>query len=152
MQSTGQDETQIQDRIESLYAGLADAFNTGAVNADSLLDAYYTKDGLYVTPWGWTEPLDTTKARLRSAKLRIKDYQHRIESMKVKSYGNAAYAFFVLRQSYKVNDSQLDEYLPTTLVLERSGSDWKIVHTHRSTDYETISQYTAMQKKQGGGK
>jgi hypothetical protein len=151
LQSSGQDEAQIQDRIESLYTGLANAYNTGTVNTDSLIDAYYAKDVLYVTPWGWTEPLDTTKARLRNAMSRIKDYQHRIESMKVKSYGNAAYAFFVLRQSYKVNGNPLDEYLPTTLVFERSGSDWKIVHVHRSTDYETISQYAAMQKKQSGG-
>lgn len=149
---SGQDEARIQDRIESLYDGLANAYNSGAVNPDSLMDAYYAKDVLYVTPWGWTEPLDTTKARLRNAMSRIREYQYHIESMKVKSYRNAAYAFFVLRQSYKVNGSPLDEYLPTTLVLERTGSDWKIVHAHRSTDYETISEYAAIQKKQSGGK
>ena len=143
---TSADEAQIQQKIASFYAGLARSYNIGGVNTDSLIDAYFENDVRYVTPWGWTEPLDTTKARLRIAASHVKQFRHRIENVQIKSYGNAAYAFFILRQDYQVDGSHLEEYLPTTLVLERQDSDWKIVHVHRSTDFETIKQYVAMQQ------
>ncbi|MCX6133934.1 MAG: nuclear transport factor 2 family protein [Ignavibacteriales bacterium] len=142
-----QEIARIEERISSLYAGLSRAYNGGSVNTDSLFDAYYEKDVRYVTAWGWTEPLDSTKSRLRNAVYHVKDFTYRIESMQVKPYSGVAYAFFVLRQNYRVDGSPLEEYLPTTLVLERHGPDWKIVHAHRSTDYETIRQYVAMQQK-----
>jgi hypothetical protein len=130
-----------------MYAGLARAYNEGGVNTDSLFEANYEKDVRYVTAWGSTEPIDSTKARLKNALSHIKDFNHRIESMHVKSYGGAAYAFFILRQQYTVDGSMLDEYLPTTFVLERRGSSWKIVHVQRSTDYETMQQYVSIQQR-----
>lgn len=145
--SSAQDDTRIQEMIVSLYNGLARAYNVGGLNTDSLIDAYYERDIRYVTPWGWTEPLDTTKARLRNAVSRVKDFNHRIEAVQVRSYGDGAYAYFILRQSYRIDGRLLEEYLPTTLILERHGSDWKIVHVHRSTDYETFQQYIALQPK-----
>lgn len=142
-----QDVAQIEEHVKDLYAGLSQAYNGGALNTDSLFDAYYEKDVRYVTAWGWTEPLDSTKARLRNAVRHVKDFSYRIEGLQVKSYGDAAYAFLILRQNYKVDDNPLEEYLPTTLVLERHGKSWMIVHAHRSTDYETIQQYVAIQQK-----
>ena len=142
-----QDDVRIEEMIGSLFSGLARAYNGAGVNTDSLIDAYYENDVRYVTPWGSTEPLDTTKVRLRNAKNHIKDFDHRVENMQVKSYGDAAYAYFILRQTYQVDGQLLEEYLPTTLVLERRGSGWKIVHAHRSTDYQTMQQYVALQNK-----
>ena len=147
-----QDAAQIEESVSNFYSGLSRAYNGGGVNTDSLFDVFFEKDVRYVTAWGWTEPLDSTKARLRNAIRHVKDYSHHIESLQVKSYGNAAYAFFVLRQEYKVDDNPLAEYLPTTFVLERRGPDWKIVHVHRSTDYETIQQYVALQQKRDAKK
>jgi hypothetical protein len=147
-----QDVARIEECVSSLYAGLSKAYNSGSLNTDSLFDAYFERDVRYVTPWGSTEPLDSTKARLRRAIHHIKDFTYRIESMQVKPYSEAAYASFVLRQNYKVDGNLLEEYLPTTLVLERRGQDWKIVHVHRSTDYETIQQYVALQKKRDAKK
>ncbi len=147
-----QDSAQIEERIAGLYTGLSQAYNGGGLNTDSLFDAYFERDVRYVTAWGWTEPLDSTKARLRNAIRHVKDFSYRIESMQVKSYGTAAYAFFVLRQNYQVDGNLLQEYLPTTLVLERHGGEWKIVHAHRSTDYETIQQYVALQQKRDAKK
>jgi hypothetical protein len=147
-----QDVGRIEERISSLYAGLSQAYNGGGLNTDSLFDAYFEKNVRYVTAWGWTEPLDSTKARLRNALRHVKEFSYRIESMQVKTYGDAAYAFFVLRQNYKVDDNPLEEYLPTSLVLERQGQDWKIVHIHRSTDFETIQQYVALQQKRDAKK
>jgi hypothetical protein len=146
------DETQIQRMVVSLYDGLARAYNVGGMNTDSLIDAYYEQDIRYVTPWGDTEPIDTTKARLRSAVKHLRDFNHRIEAVQVKSYGDGAYAFFILRQSYSIDGRLLEEYLPTTLILERRGSSWKIVHAHRSTDYSTIQQYVALQQEKTSGK
>lgn len=146
-QNSSQDDSRIEQTISALYTCLDKAYNGSGLNTDSLIDAYYDRDVRYVTAWGWTEPLDTTKTRLRNAAHRIKEYNHRIESMQVKSYGSAAYAFFILRQNYLVDGKPLEEYLPTTLVFEKRGSDWKIVHAHRSTDYETIQQYVALQQK-----
>lgn len=140
-------EPQIEEMVLRLYAGMERAYNDGGVNSDSLIDANYESDVFYVTPWGSTEPLDSTKARLRNAFGHVKNYSHRIESMKVKAFGSVAYAFFILRQEYTVDGGQLDEYLPTTLVLGRKGAGWKIIHAHRSTDYETIQQYVALQQQ-----
>lgn len=144
---TTQDEARIEEMIGSLFSGLARAYDGSGTNTDSLIDAYYEKDVRYVTPWGWTELLDTTKARLRNAVHHVKDLEHSIEIVQVKSYGDAAYAFFILRQNYLVDGKRLEEYIPTTLVFERRGSGWKIVHAHRSTDYQTMQQYVALQKK-----
>jgi len=147
-----QDIAQIEEKIGNLYGGISRAYNGGGLDTDSLFDACFERDVLYVTPWGWTEPLDSTKARLRNALPHVADYNYRIESMQVKPFGNAAYAFFVLRQNYEVDGSPLEEYLPTTMVLERRGADWKIVHVHRSTDYQTIQQYVALQQKRDAKK
>jgi hypothetical protein len=150
--STAPDEAQIQEMISSLYRAFDRAYNIGGINTDSLVDAYYDKDIHYVTSWGWTEPLDTTKARMRNAVAHVKEYSAHIESLQVKTYGDGAYAFFILRQSTNVDGTLLEEYLPTTFVFERRGTGWKIVHAHRSTDYETFQQYIAMQKMKSDSK
>ena len=147
MRSAAQDESLIKDMILSLNATLKKAYNGGGVNTDSVMDAYFEKNIYYVTPWGWSEPLDSTKARLRSAMPHIRDFDNRIESLDVKVYGDGAYAGFILRQTYTVDGRLLEEYLPTTLILERRGEGWKIVRVHRSTDYETIQQWVDLQKK-----
>jgi hypothetical protein len=150
--AAAQSEAQIQEMIASLYEGFARAYNEGGVNTDSLIDAYYDKGIHYVTSWGWTEPIDSTKARLRNAAAHVKDYSAHLEGLQVKTYGDGAYAFFILRQSTTVDGMLLEEYLPTTLVFERRETGWKIIHAHRSTDYETFQQYVAMQKKKSGSK
>lgn len=144
--TSGKDEQQIEEAIAQFYKGLQRVYNEGGVDSDSLLAATYDPAVHYVTPWGWTEPLDTTKARLRRAHGRVKNFGHHLELVDVKSYGDVAYAFFTLRQEYTVDGRLLEEYLPTTMILERRGDGWKIVHTHRSTDYETMQQYVAQQQ------
>lgn len=152
IRSVAQDESMIRDMVTSLNAQLAKACNGAAVNTDSLMDACYEQNIYYITPWGWSEPLDSTKVRLRRAIPRIRGFENRIENLEVKVYGDGAYASFILRQNYTVDGTLLEEYLPTTLILERRGQGWKIVRAHRSTDYETFQQYIALQKKQEGAK
>lgn len=142
------DAATIEAMVYSLYRSLGRAYNGAPLNTDSLMNAYFDADIYYVTPWGWTEPLDSTKARLRNARAHVKDYDNRIENLKVRSYGGGAYAFFILRQNYTVDGDLLEEYLPTTFVLEPRGDSWKIVHVQRSTDYQTMQQYVALQQRQ----
>jgi hypothetical protein len=146
------DEAQIREMITSFHSGLSRAYNQGGISTDSLIDAYFEKGTNYVAPWGWTEPIDSTKARLKKAVAHVKEYSARIEGVQVKSMGEAAYAFFIIRQNTNIDGFLLEEYLPTTFVLEKRGDGWKIVHAHRSTDYQTFEQWVAMQKKSGPAK
>ena len=131
--STEQDEQMIRGLIPSLNEGM-------------------TKDIYYITPWGWSEPLDSTKSRIRRASAMLRDYDNRIENLEVKVYGDGAYASYIFRQNSMINDMMLEEYLPTTVILERRGEGWNIVRMHRSTDYETFQQYVAMQQQRQAGR
>ena len=104
------------------------------------MDNFFGMDAYYVTYWGMTEPIDSTKLRLRHALPGIKDYDNRVESMKVKVYGDGAYAFFILRQTYVLHGVLMDEYLPTTFIFERRENRWMVVHSQRSADFQTIQQ------------
>ncbi len=141
------EEKEISALVEQIHKNLAAAYNGAIANTDSLIDEYYDAEANYVTPWGWTEPMDSTKSRLHRAATMVKDYNYRIENLHVKSYGDGAYAYFIFRQNYLVGGRLLEEYLPTVWILEKRGSVWKIVHVHRSTDFETMKQYISMQRK-----
>lgn len=145
-----QDEQDIRAFVADVHKGLMRAYKGGVANTDSLIDLYYDKDIYYVTPWGWSEPIDSTKSRLRRASASIKQYENRVENLTVKSFGDGAYAYFILRQNYIVAGRYLEEYLPTTWILEKKDGMWKIIHAQRSTDYETMQQWVALQQLQGG--
>jgi ketosteroid isomerase-like protein len=145
-----QDEQDIRAFVAEIHQGLMRAYNGGVANTDSLLAFYYDKDIYYVTPWGWSEPIDSTKSRLRQASRSIKNYENRVENLTVKSFGDGAYAYFIFRQNYVVGGRYLEEYLPTTWILEKKDGMWKIIHAQRSTDYETMQQWVAMQRLQQG--
>jgi ketosteroid isomerase-like protein len=150
-----QDVRKIEKEIADYHAALKEAYSQKDVNTDSLMDAYFDKDVYYVTYWGNSEPIDTTKKRIKAALPHISDYDNHYENLTVKVYGDGAYAFFILRQSYKVDGQLLDEYLPTTFVLERRGDRWIVVHAQRTSDYQTMQELVEMtkarQKKGAGG-
>lgn len=135
------DRQNVENTIRNLQFSLKAAYTTGDVDTDRLIDEYYDSAAYYVTPWGTSEVLDSTKSRLKMTLPRITDYEYSMESMDVKVYGNGAFAFYVLRQDYKVDGRERSEYLPTTMVLERRGEGWKIVHVHRSADPESWQQW-----------
>ena len=141
-----EDARLIEKEIADFHLALKKAYGHQGINTDSLMDAYFDPETYYVTYWGTSEPIDTTKKRLRIALPHVSDYDNQYESMHVKVYGDGAYAFFVLRQSYKVDGKPLDEYLPTTYVLERRGDRWVIVHEQRTSDYETMQQLVALSR------
>jgi hypothetical protein len=138
--SVSEDAAVIEHEIAEYHQALKRAYNGASIDTDSLMDNFFGKDVYYVTYWGMTEPIDSTKSRLRHALPGIKDYDNRIEGVSVKIYGDGAYAFFILRQTYTLNGILMDEYLPTTFVLERRENKWVVVHSQRSADFQTIQQ------------
>jgi hypothetical protein len=132
------DAAAVELEIVNFHQSLRRAYNGAAINTDSLVDRFFDRNSYYVTYWGLSEPIDSTKTRLRNAIPRIKDYENRMESLFIKVYGDGAYAFFILRQTYSLNGILMDEYLPTTYVLERHGEQWVVVHSQRSADFQTI--------------
>lgn len=147
MMMAAQDESAVRSLIISLHTDLKRLYTSKMGDVDSVMAKYYVNDMYYVTIWGTTETLDSTKSRLKMSLPRISDYENSIENLNVKVYGDGAYAFFVLRQQYTVDGFRLDEYLPTTAILEKLDGNWRIVHLQRSTDPQTMQQYMAMQQR-----
>jgi ketosteroid isomerase-like protein len=143
-----EDVQAVESQIHAYCSGLRRAYQGTSVNTDSLVDAHFDPAVYYVTYWGTTEPIDTTKSRLKRALPLMKGYENRVEIMRTKVYGDAAVSFFILRQSYTLNGNAMDEYLPTTYVFERRDEGWKIVHAHRSADLETTGRLFEIAKNQ----
>ncbi len=135
-----QDIQEIEKEVADFHLALKKAYNHEGINTDSLIDVYFDPQAYYVTYWGTSEPVDTMKLRIRTALPHVSEYDNQYESLQVKSYGDGAYAFFILRQNYKVDGRPLEEYLPTTFVFERRGARWVVVHAQRTSDYETFQQ------------
>lgn len=140
VRTPSEDRAMIEHEILQYHQALKRAYNGESVKTDSLIDMYFARDGYYVTYWGISEPIDSTKSRIRRALSGIKDYENHLEGLSVKVYGDGAYAFFVLRQNYTLNGVLMDEYLPTTFVLEWRNNRWIVVHSQRSADLQTIQQ------------
>ena len=141
-----QNESAVRNLILNLHSDLKRIYGGSAGEVDSMIANYYVSDMYYVTPWGTSETLDSTAARLKAAIPRIQEYDNSVENLSVTVYGDGGYAFYVFRQSYMINGFQLEEYLPTTAILERVSGTWKIVHLQRTTDYQTMQQYVALQQ------
>jgi len=128
----------IEREIADFYQTLKQAYSGVPMNTDSLMDSFFDKDVYYVTYWGMTEPIDSTKSRLRQVLPGVRGYENRLESMNVKVYNDGAYAFFILRQTYSLKGILMEEYLPTTFILERRNDRWIVVHSQRTADFQTI--------------
>ena len=140
LNSTAQDEALIKNEVTNFHRTLKRIYNGAPLNSDSLINYYFDKDMYYVTYWGISEPIDTTKRRLQSAIKRIKNYDNQFDNLSVKVYTEGAYAFFILRQDYTIDGHLLEEYLPTTWILEPREGRWKVVHAQRSADLQTTQQ------------
>jgi len=139
-EDVSEDAAVIESEISDFHQALKHAYNGVPISTDSLMDSFFDKNVYYVTYWGMTEPIDSTKSRLRHAVPGIKDYEYSLENVSVRVYGDGAYAFFILRQTYSLNGILMDEYLPTTYILERNDDRWMVVHSQRSADFQTIQQ------------
>jgi hypothetical protein len=133
-----EDAAVIKNQIIDFHRALKKAYDGFPMNTDSLMDSFFDRDVYYVTYWGVTEPIDSTKSRFHRALPFIRNYENHLENISVNVYDEGAYAFFILRQTYWLNGIMMDEYLPTTTILERRDNRWKVVHLQRSADFQTI--------------
>ena len=148
IQSNEQKVRDVETIIANYYAAMVKMYSGVPLDSDSLINVYFDKDVYYVTYWGNTEPIDSTKSRLRRALPKVREYQNRVESMNVKIYNDVALAFFILRQQYVLDGQLMDEYLPTTYILEYKNGRWVVVHAHRSADLQTIQQLMQAAQRQ----
>ncbi|MCI0706991.1 MAG: nuclear transport factor 2 family protein [Ignavibacteriae bacterium] len=142
-----QQESAVKNLITNLHSDLKRVYGGAADDVDTMIATYYVPDMYYVTPWGTSETLDSTVLRLKAAIPRVQNYENSVQNLTVSVYGDGAYAFYVLRQNYSIDGFELEEYLPTTAILEHIDGSWKIVHLQRTTDYETMQQYVALQQR-----
>ena len=141
-----QNESAVKNLILNLHSDLKRIYGGMVDQVDTMIATYYVPDMYYVTPWGTSETLDSTVTRLKAAIPRVQNYDNSVENLTVNVYGDGAYAFYVFRQNYSIDGFQLEEYLPTTAILEHIDGSWKIVHLQRTTDYQTMQQYVALQQ------
>ncbi len=139
-QTRARDAKALERQVADYYQTLQRAYHGSGANIDSLNSSLFAKDSYYVTYWGQSEPIDSTTKRMRAALPGMRDYENRVEIMSLKVGGDMAFVFFVLRQTYSLNGRPMDEYLPTTFVFERLTDGWRVVHAHRSADFQTIEQ------------
>ena len=146
------DAQDIEKEIVDFHVALKQLYNGASLNVDSLYQYYFDSRGLYVTYWGTTEPIDSTKSRIKRALPFMKDYTNRLESISIRTFGTGASVFFVLRQSYELNGHILDEYLPTTFVMQKTEDHWQVIQSHRSADFQTIQQLMELARLREKGK
>ena len=80
-----QDAQLIEKEIADFHSALKKAYNHQGINTDSLMDAYFDPNTYYVTYWGTSEPIDTTKKRLRDALPHVSDYDNQLRVFASKS-------------------------------------------------------------------
>lgn len=137
---TLQDVQTIERTLIDFHRSLALYYGGEEKNIDSLFSSLFADTAQYVTYWGTTEPIEKTKERIRQARGLLGNYSYRMEIVKIQVFENIAYAFFILRQSYLLQQDTVEEYLPTTFVLQKENARWCVIHAHRSADLETLQQ------------
>lgn len=125
--------TRFHRALESAYAGKK-------VDLADEIDRAFDPNARYVTYWGQEEPVDTTRARMLAGVGRVREYTNAVENIESRVYGEGAVVSCIVRQEYELNGHRIDEFLPTTYVLERRDGAWKVVFAHRSADFQTIQQ------------
>ena len=141
-----QDESAVRNMLTNLHADLQRVYGGSVGEVDSLYALYFVPDMYYVTPWGTSETLDSTIARLKTSIPHISNYENSIENLFVSIHGEGGYGRYVLRQTYVVDGFEVEDYLPTTVAVERVNGQWKIVHLQRSTDMKGFQQLMNLQE------
>jgi hypothetical protein len=134
------DQAAVEKVITHFHRALEAAYAGKNVDLAAEIDLAFDPNARYVTYWGQEEPVDTTRARMLAGIGRVKDYTNAVENIESRVYGEGAVVSCIVRQEYEMNGHRIDEFLPTTYVLERRDGAWKIVFAHRSADFQTIQQ------------
>lgn len=135
-----QDQAAVEKVVTHFHRALEAAYAGKNVDLAAEIDRAFDPNARYVTYWGQEEPVDTTRARMLAGVGRVSDYTNAVENIESRVYGDGAVVSCIVRQDYEMNGHRIDEFLPTTYVLERRDGAWKIVFAHRSADFQTIQQ------------
>lgn len=63
----------------------------------------------------------------------LRDYEAAIESLELRVVGKLAYALITLRNKYSNSERTVTAEMRLTMILEKQGDEWKIVHEHWSS-------------------
>lgn len=130
----------VEKVITKFHSALEAAYGGRNVDLAAEIDRTFDGNARYVTYWGQDEPIDTTRARMLGGVGRVRDYTNAVENTETRVYGDGAVLTCIVRQEYDLNGHRIDEFLPTTYVLEKKEGMWKVVFVHRSADFQTIQQ------------
>ena len=131
---------EVEQVITRFHKALDAAYGGRAVELGSEIDRAFDVNARLITYWGVEEPIDTTKARMLGGVGKVKDYTNAVENIETRVYGNGAVLTCIVRQEYELAGHRIDEFLPTTYVMELREGHWKVVYVHRSADFQTIQQ------------
>ncbi len=135
-----EEQAAVEEVITHFHRALEAAYAGKKVDLAAEIDRAFDPNARYVTYWGQEEPVDTTRARMLAGVGRVRDYTNAVENIESRIYGEGAVVSCIVRQEYELNGHRVDEFLPTTYVLERRDGAWKVVFAHRSADFQTIQQ------------
>lgn len=120
-----------EDKIEAVIAAVVEAYNTGDYAA---MGRYYTPD-VTMMPSDYSPPIvgwSQVEERYRQAYARYGQVTLARENTKIVQRGKFAWASYQWRFA-GISDQQTVEALGhTTLILEKRGGNWLIVHNHSS--------------------
>jgi hypothetical protein len=142
--SLEQQKETVEDLIKGYHRVLEGAYQGRDVDLAGVYDRVFDLQGRYVTYWGTEEPVDTARARAINGIGRVSGYVNMVENVESRVYGDGAVVSCIIRQEYRFQGYSIDEFLPTTYILEKKDGLWKVVFTHRSADFETIRQQMAI--------
>lgn len=145
---TSADKAAVEKVVTTLHRALEAAYQMKKVDLAKVLDGSFAPDARVVTYWGTEEPYDTTKARMLSGVGKVANYTNAVENIESRVYGAGAVVTCIVRQDYSLSGHEIDEFLPTTYVMEKGDAGWKIVFAHRSADFQTIQQQLTITKQQ----
>jgi hypothetical protein len=130
----------VEQVITRFHKALDAAYAGRGIDLGAEVDRAFDPNARLVTYWGVEEPIDTTKARMLNGVGNVKDYMNAVENIETRVYGTGAVLSCIVRQEYELAGHRIDEFLPTTYVLELRDGHWKVVFMHRSADFQTIQQ------------
>ena len=140
----GADPAQEKEAAEELIKGyhrvLEAAYQGRNVDLAGAFDRVFDSKGRYVTYWGTEEPVDTARVRAVGGIGKVTEYVNMVENVESRIWGDGAVVTCIIRQEYMLQGYAIDEFLPTTYIMEKQDGRWRVVFTHRSADFETIRQ------------
>ncbi|HAV21945.1 MAG TPA: hypothetical protein DCX46_00285 [Bacteroidetes bacterium] len=137
---SGEDKAAVEKTITQFHRVLEAAYQGKNVDLSAAIEKTFDHEARYVTYWGVEEPIDTTRQRMLYGVGNVENYMNSVENIESRVYGAGAVVSCIVRQEYTLQGHQIDEFLPTTYVLEKKDDGWRVVFTHRSADFQTINQ------------